>query len=427
MSHFLKDFSRLASTPLRRDALTILEAGLDGVDTATCLRRVMVREGENVRIGQQKYDLSQYTNVFVIGIGKAAYAAAQFVEEVLGDKITDGVILDVTGGPLKHLTSRIGTHPYPSLQNMKATGEMIGILRHLEPTDLLVMIISGGGSAMLCWPTSLTCGQITKLTEELMRSGATIEEINIVRKHTSDVLGGQVAAMAHPTPIVGLVFSDVPGDNFATIASGPTVMDISTKQDAEKVLDKYNLREACQLPDCEVLETPKDEKMFEHVYNMRVVSNIDAIHAMEEVATSLGYKVRSLGTEVTGEARELGKKMASEIQPGEAIIGGGETTVTIVGNGKGGRNQEVVLGALEDLPEGALILSCASDGIDRAEVAGAFIDDQIKENIIKKKLSSEEYLKNNDSLNFFKKAGGHIVTGPTNRNVSDLFLIIRPH
>ena len=346
------------------------------------------------------------------------------MESILGSWITDGIILDVKGGPLKHMKSLVGTHPLPSFTNIRATAEIIGILKGVDSKDLVLVIVSGGGSALLCWPYQLTCDDMASITNALMNRGATIQELNTVRKHTSEIQGGHLARLAYPATVVGLIFSDVPGDDLSCVASGPTVLDTTTVKDAQHILKKYHVLQQCQLIHCDLRETPKDPIFFSHVTNELIVNNKMAVEAMNHQAQKLGYDSSIYSLTLTGEARESGKLFAGLAKPGEVLVAAGETTVTIQGNGKGGRNQEFVLGALEMLPAQSLVLSCASDGIDNGPVAGAFADDLVKVSARRKHLEVKTFLDENNSFSFFQKTKTAIKTGKTGINVSDLMVCL---
>jgi len=261
-----------------------------------------------------------------------------------------------------------------------------------------------------------------------MRAGATICETNTVRKHLSEILGGQFAELAYPATLAALIFSDVPGNELDMISSGPTVMDTTTVDDAATVLAKYNIIKICNLNECGLRETPKDPKFFKNVYNCLIVSNVVATEAMMRSAVGLGYKTKNLGTVLGGEARSLGVNLAQSARPGLAIIGAGETIVKIDPNavvGKGGRNQELALGALPCVSDNVLVVACASDGIDNGTpAAGALADAAALSSSAALGLAPEIYLANHDSFTFFKKIKDQIVTGTTGSNVSDLFLAL---
>ena len=255
-----------------------------------------------------------------------------------------------------------------------------------------------------------------------MQRGATIHELNTVRKHISEIQGGQLAWMAHPATVVGLIFSDVPGDDISMVASGPTVLDTTSVRDAQRIMHKYDVLRMCQLEHCDLRETPKHPRFFEHVQNELVVGNRTAVRAMAIRAKRLGYEPIIYSTTLEGEAKEAGQLISSLLKPGQALIAAGETTVTVHGKGQGGRNQELALGALATLPPGGLVLSIASDGIDNSPVAGAFVDHGIKKLAHAKKLKPDRALEKNDSLAFFEAVGSAIKTGVTGVNVSDLML-----
>ncbi len=421
----IRNFHELATNARRRDALAVLEAGLQAIDTKRAIHERVGFDGKVLEVLGHAWDLSEYEDVYVIGIGKAALDAASALEEILGDRITGGIVLDVKKGSLKKMESVAGEHPLPTETNVRATGEIIGILKSAGEKDLIIAIISGGGSALLCWPYQLKCDQMRILTSALMASGASIHEINTVRKHLSEIQGGQFAKIAFPATVIGLIFSDVPGDDLGVIASGPTVMDTTTVVEAQEILDRYDLLRACKLPDCELKETPKDPKIFKRVTNILLMSNRVAIEAMEQKAHALGYASRVYSNTLEGEARKIGRLLAGLPRKQEIVLAAGETTVIVKGSGKGGRNQEVALAALQAIDEQTLVLSCASDGIDNTPVAGALADDEIKKKALELGLDPEFYLKNNDAYHFFKKTGGHIETGVTGANVSDLMLAIR--
>ncbi len=423
--HLIRDFRILASTPFRRDALSILEAGLEAVDVRESIMRSVKVRGKVVAFQKKKINLSGFNRVFVFGIGKAAAEACGALEDLLGSRITGGIALDVKKVKLKRIKSIAGTHPFPSLANMRATDEIVAMLKKLEPRDLVIVVVSGGGSALLARPYRLTYGEVSAITKFLMSKGADIREMNIVRKHLSEIQGGQFARLAYPATVVGLVISDVIGNDLELIGSGPTVRDSSTVADAARILKKYNVFKACAMSICDLKETPKDKIFFKKVTNILVASNLDAVRAMTEEAKRLGWKPRVFSTRLSGESREVGKKLLREPKPGEAVIAAGETTVTLRGKGKGGRNQELALSALLAVDGNKLVISCASDGVDNSLAAGAIADIVSAEDALRAKLSAEKYLERNDSYSFFSRVNGQIRTGITGTNVSDLMIAMR--
>lgn len=421
----IKNYNTLAITSSRKDALDILEAGYEAILTKNVIRGAVTREGNTICIKDINVCFDDYDRILFIGVGKCAADAGQALEEIIGDKLMGGIVLDVKSGIFKKLKSRVGTHPYPSTPNVDAAKEIAAMLEKTTEKDLVLMIISGGGSSLLCLPHELKCESITKITKTLMDKGAPIREINTVRKHLSEIQGGWLAEMAYPAKVVSLIFSDVPGNDIGTIASGPTVLDTTTKVDAEEILVKYDVFNVCEIPYCEILETPKDEKYFKNVHNILIVTNDTALQAMAKEANELGYGAVICSNCAEGEAREFGKKIASaEYAAKGCYLYGGETTVTIVGEGMGGRNQEVVLGAFPYVKEGMLIVGAASDGWDNSDVAGAVADKKLSDAAKGMGLMAEDFLKHNNSYEFFKRTDGQIETGRTGANVADFYFVL---
>lgn len=421
----IENFKALASSGLRRDALSVLESGLEAINTVRAVRVAVSRKGDMMIVQGKRYDLSKYRRVYLIGIGKAAADSAVELERILGTRLTDGIVIDVKPAKLRRVKSIVGTHPLPSGANTRATGEIVGLLKQVESDDLVVVVVSGGGSALLCMPYEMKCDQLAMITKVLMRKGASISEMNTVRKHLSEILGGQFARLAYPATVIGLVFSDVLGDDMAMVASGPTVMDMTTVEDAKRVMDKYELLKVCRLPDCRLNETPKDPIYFRNVANFLLMSNSVALEAMRKEAERRGYAVRIYSKTQDGEAREVGRMLAGLAKPGEMVLVGGETTVTVRGEGKGGRNQELALGALASIEGDTLVISCASDGVDNTPAAGAIADAHSLAKAGRSKIDPAQYLAKNDSFAFWKRVGGQIVTGMTGANVSDLMIVAR--
>ncbi len=423
--HIIKNYEALATNQLRKDALDILEAGYEAILTKNVIRGAVTREGNTICVKGMNVCFDDYERIFFVGVGKCAVDAGEALEEIIGDKLTEGIVLDVKSGIFKKLTSRVGTHPYPTEQNVEAAKEIKAMLEKTTEKDLVLTVISGGGSSLLCLPHELKCESITKITKALMDQGAPIQEINTVRKHLSEIQGGWLAQMAYPARVISLLFSDVPGNDIGTIASGPTVLDTTKKVDAEQILMKYDAFKVCEVPYCEILETPKDEKYFKNVHNILVVTNDTALTAMAQKASDLEYGAVICSNCAQGEAREFGKKIASdEYAVKGCYLYGGETTVTVNGNGKGGRNQEVVLGALPHVREGMLVLGAASDGWDNSDVAGALADKDLVLSAENLGLSPENFLKKNDSYEFFSQVGGHIETERTGANVADFYFVL---
>lgn len=418
----IKNYSELAITPLREKALRIIDAGIEAIKPENVLSEKVCLKGDILVIGKEKFDLSSFKNIFVVGIGKASFRTAVFLEKTLGSRITDGAVIDIMGGRLKKIRSYKGTHPLPTEINIAATNEIIKILERAGKKDLVIAIVSGGGSSLLCQPNKITCVSLQQITQALFHKGADIKEMNTIRKHVSKIHGGNLARLAYPAKVVSLIFSDIPFSDLSMVASGPTYFDKTTKGDALRVMKKYDLS---GIP---LIETPKSLKYFEKVSNISVLNNKVALNAMKKKAEELGFKARICTACLRGEAKTTGKKLADDLnkeKSGTALISGGETTVIVKKKGKGGRNLEVVLGALDHIREGQLMISISSDGKDHIkEAAGAIGDEVLKKKMSDLGYDADFFLDENRSYAFFKELGGIIVTGETGSNVSDLVLAI---
>lgn len=416
----IKNADELATTALRRDALEILEAGYQAILTKEVVRAQVEVDGKFLKIGEQFFALNAYERIFFIGIGKCAFDAGEVFEEVLHGWLTDGIILDVRGAPLQKLRSHIGTHPLPSEANVEVTKSIAKLLEGLTERDLLITVISGGASSLLCLPYDISCDSLATVTKTLMDKGATIAELNTVRKHTSQIQGGQFAKLAYPATVAALIFSDVPGNDMGTVASGPTVLDGTTVLDARAVLEKYGITNIPNL-----LETPKEERYFERVRNILFVTNMKALEAMKSTAEKLGYGAKIENAEIQGEAREVGETLARDANaPKTCRLFGGETTVTVKKEGKGGRCLEVALGALGAMRDGLVVVAATSDGWDNTPFAGALGDSEVLRHAREMSMDPEAAIAENQSYAFFEKVGAHIDTGRTGANVSDWYFTL---
>ena len=436
---------------LRRDALTILGSALDAVEPAEAVHRKVTLRGHTLRVEDKVYDLDRIKRVYLVGGGKAGGAMAEAVESILGYKLTGGVVNVLKGTEEKHHLERVkligASHPVPDEAGVRGVNEMLDTVSGLTRNDLVIVIISGGGSALMpCPADGITLADLQDVTGKLLMRGATINDLNAVRKHLDSFKGGQLAKRCQPAEVLSLILSDVVGDPLDTIASGPTAPDSKTWVDAEAVLKKYNvwdltppkIRErmeagvAGNIPD-----TPKEkDPIFKRINNVLVANNSYAAEAASMRACQLGYKSMVLSTLVEGEARHVGsvyagiaRELAINGRPlvtPAAIIIGGETTVEVKGVGKGGRNQEVALGGARlifGLP--CLIASLATDGLDGpTDSAGAMVDGATFDKANQSNLSLDATFKENDSYHFFDRLGDLLITGPTGTNVNDLALIL---
>ncbi len=425
----IKNSKELGQTPARKDILAIAEAGFAAIDTEEVIRRAVSLSGDTLAVSGEQFLLTPSGRLIVVGIGKCSLKAACALEKMLDGRVSAGIVLDVGKGEgTRKLRYFKGDHPYPTEENKDATTAILELLKGLTAADTVIFIISGGGTVLLCQPENHTCQQEKEIVQALFKAGANITDMNAIRKHLSLARGGFLAKAAYPAQVVSLLFSDVPGNSIETIASGPTVRDTTTVADAVRVAERYGLLNVPSFDTRFLIETPKEEKYFERVRNILVVSNMTALQAMAAKAKELGYRATVATDTLSGEAREAGKFVIGELAklpPKSAALFGGETTVTITGAGTGGRNQELALSALVGLGEGEAVASFASDGVDNGPPAGALCDTMIQTNATKLGLDPMKFLAENDSFHFFEKTGGHIITGQTGSNVSDLVIALK--
>ena len=316
----------------------------------------------------------------------------------------------------------------PSDENLAATEAVVQTLQGLEERDLVIFVVSGGGSTLLFLPQDREDREEIAIFNALTDAGADIEEMNTVRKHLSLARGGWLAQYAYPARVISLIFSDVPGDGMELVASGPTVKDTTTVQDAENVLAKYDILRTCSIEKCDLIVTPKDDKYFSRVTNFLAVSNRRALDAMREMAQKLGFTAEIRDVKIAGEAADVAKMIADELrlaQRKSALLWGGETPAEIKGKGEGGRNLQLAATALDLVAAGEEILSFGSDGRDHGPYAGAICDTITKEAIAKAGLDLKKFRDDNNTQPLFEKAGNYVMTGDTGSNVSDLIIALK--
>ena len=433
----------------REVVVKLIETGIASANPYDAVVRHLKRHDNNIIINGRVYHARR---VFVIGFGKAACNMAKAVEDVLSDRIDKGVISVPKPIAEKCKLKRIKVigsgHPLPDKDSIRAASEAIELASQAGEEDLVLVLISGGGSALFEKPVEgITLEDMIETTRLLLKCGATINEINAVRKHLSQVKGGKLARYAYPARVVSLIISDVVGDDLSTIASGPTAPDHTTFKDAYNVLVKYKIWEEVPEPVRQHIlrglkgleeETVKPEdKIFTKVENKIIASNIVALKRMKETAEKLGYNPIIITSLIQGEAREVGKVIASialEVKKNDTpvpkpavLLLGGETTVTVRGKGKGGRNQELALSAstLISGEHGIAIASIGSDGIDGVtDVAGGIVDAHSLTRAEEKGLNIDKILEENDSYTYFKELEDYIYTGPTGTNINDIIIAV---
>ena len=435
---------------MRNQALEIFQAALRAVEPVDAILKHVKMEGESLLIGERRLELSKFDRILVVGAGKADAPMAQAVESLLGERVSDGVIVvkDGHGLPLQRVRVHEASHPVPDERGLRGAEEILSLVRGAGERDLVICLISGGGSSLLVAPAEgVTLKDKQKVTELLLACGASIHEMNTVRKHLSRVKGGGLANVAHPATVVSLILSDVIGDDLDTIASGPTVTDSTTFQQAEQILDRYGIWD--RVPRSvgmyiekgvkgEIAETPKPgDPSFQTDAWELVGTNLQALEASRKEAERLGYRTMILSGMMEGEAREVAKAHAAiakevlssenPLAPPACILSGGETTVTLQGDGKGGRNTEFALAsaiALEGV-EHVIVLSGGPDGTDGpTDAAGAFADGETVPRARLEGLDPTDYLRRNDSYTFFETLGGLVITGPTRTNVMDVCIML---
>lgn len=418
---------------LRKDAKTILKAALAAADPTAAVVEAL----------RKRRDLDRYERIFVAGAGKAGGTMALAAEKVLGKRIFAGCVAVKDGDTAKCLRIELRPcgHPVPDERGVEAAQRIAQLCAQARARDLVIFLASGGASALTPYPAPpITLAEKQATTKLMLASGATIHELNALRKHISLFKGGQLARMAAPAHVVSLILSDVVGDDLGVIGSGPTAPDDSTFEIALDVLDRYGLRAKVPASVRERLEagrgeTPKPgNALFQSVENIIVGNNQKSLEAAARAAKNLGYRTLILASTIEGETRDVARMHAAiarqirasgqPLRPPACVISGGETTVTIRGSGKGGRNQEFALAAAIDIAglENTLIMSSGTDGTDGpTDAAGAMADGETSR---RSKRSAREALAENDSYPFFAELGDLVMTGPTGTNVMDLHVVL---
>jgi len=435
---------------LRDHAVSIFKAGVIGVDIQELIHKKIKLNDNNLIIDKINYDLRQFEKIVIIGGGKASSTMAASIEQILSEKINKGIVITSYGSVLhnRKVIIKEAAHPIPDENGIKWTNELLAIVNECDEKTLVICLISGGASSLLCSPVSgVSLNDIQKLNKDLIDCGATIAEINTIRKHLSKIKGGQLVKAAIPATLVSLILSDVVGDSLDVIASGSTAPDPTSYEDAIKILKDFSLIDKVPSPILkhlrngakgDISDTPKPgDLIFTHVQNVLIGTNIDAMISAEIEAKKLGYNTLILSPMIVGETRTVAKvhtaiaksiqKYSLPISKPACFLSGGETTVKVKGEGKGGRNQEFVLTAAIELEneKKIIVLSAGTDGIDGpTDAAGAICDGETVFRGEDKGMKSNDYLINNNSYEFFNKLDDLIMTGPTNTNVMDLRVIL---
>jgi len=426
----------------------IFLAGVDAVLPEKLIRSQVKLSGNFLHLAEWEFPLSRFRQIYLLAAGKAAAAMACEMERLLGDRIRDGHIITKYGHgrALKRLTLTEAGHPVPDAEGVKGTQRMLDIARKAGENDLVVCLLSGGASALMAdLPEGISLDDLKRTNELLVTCGADIAKINIIRKHLSGVKGGELARTLFPATTVSLILSDVVGNRLEVIASGPTAGDRTNFADAMDVINSYSLKEklpasvlhhlqkgvAGSIPD-----TPKpDDPIFQNVYNYVIGSNSTALRAAAQKAEELGCTTEIVTETLQGDYTAVADYILDTVEnyqrPKRAkplcLLFGGEPTVKVSGNGKGGRNQHLALYlATRISPKKRITILCAgTDGTDGpTDAAGAVIDDKTVSNALERGINPYQYLNGCDSYHFFQQAGGHIMTGNTGTNVMDMIVAI---
>ncbi|RDI70423.1 glycerate kinase type-2 family protein [Halopelagius longus] len=441
-----------APTSAHETALACLRDAIEAVLPYRVVRDSVSLDGETLRVAEESYDLGDFDRIVVVGGGKAANGVADALETVLGDRIDAGAVVTPNpdesdasngsagssdGGRIERLP---GDHPVPSERGVESSRRLLEVLDGADERTLVLAAITGGGSAVIPTPAEgVSLSDLRTTTDELLRSGADISELNAVRKHLSTLKGGGLAERAAPATVVGLMLSDVVGNDLGVIASGPTAPDETTYDDALSVLDRYDLSVPESVRDRlergaagELDETPtRGDAVFERVHNHVLADGHTALSAAREAARERGYDALVLSSRVRGEAREAAKTHAAvaeeaaatgdPLSPPAVVLSGGECTVTVRGDGEGGPNLEFCLSSARELDTRAVVAAVDSDGEDGGTtVAGAVVD----EGTVESEDEAAAALAENDALPYLRERGTLIRTGPTGTNVNDLRVVV---
>jgi glycerate-2-kinase len=432
----------------RDEATSIFLAGVESVKPDNLIKQFVSINGNDLRIENIILDLTSIKNIYVVGAGKASAAMAQSMESILGSRISAGHIITKYDHsvPLKFISITEAGHPVPDENGVRGTERILSMVNRAEKDDLVICLLSGGGSALMAdVPDGCILEDLKSLSSILLKTGANISEMNCIRKHLSKVKGGLLAKATAPARLVTLILSDVIGDPLDVIASGPTVPDPTTFADAISVLRKYNIENTIPRQIYRALhdglvkkrqETLKEsDPALLRTSNLIIGNNTLALCSAKEKAEALGYKTQILSNTLQGDVDEVAGILIKHAQSANyenntkkiCLLFAGEPTVKVKGDGLGGRNQHLALtvaGYLKNL-QGVTVLSGGTDGSDGpTDATGAVVDSMTWNNATKQQLDIDQYINNCDSYNFFKKEGGLIITGPTQTNVMDLIVVL---
>ena len=436
----------MSGSKLRSVINSLSKAAIDAVLPELFIPSAIKREGSLMRIREKEYDLNSYAHVYIISIGKAAEKMAAALDRIIHPFVTEGIVLAKHLPQKKELDTKYrilkGGHPIPTEDSLAGANEILALADKAGASDLVMFLISGGGSALMTKPAEgISLETFQDFSKAVLGCGADIHEFNTLRKHLDEVKGGRLAQHAAPASQITLILSDVVGSQPEVIASGPTVPDNSTFRQALDILNRYSdravfpeivrktLSRGCAGETPETLKPDDPAAAQMDVYIL--AENRAAAKAAAAEGERLGFKASVLNTELTGEAADIGRMLPSffsELEPQGLLIFGGETTVQLHGNGSGGRNLEMALASVRSMAErpGCVLFTLATDGEDGpTDAAGAFVTADTLSEALRLGCIPEEYLENNDSYHFFEKVNGLIKPGPSGTNVNDLTFLFR--
>ncbi|MEN8191719.1 MAG: glycerate kinase [Bacteroidota bacterium] len=429
------------------EIIKLFNSGVNEVKPSTLIKSNVWLEENVLNIASQdntitKINLTKYENIIVIGAGKASAEMASQTEKILCDKISSGLIVTKYGFGVKLNRIKLieANHPIPDENGLKAAEQLVEICNNATEKDLIINLLSGGASALIPLPSDgISLTEKIIVTNQLLESGATIEELNIIRRHLSKIKGGGLLEYIYPAKVMSLILSDVIGDKLDIIGSGITVPAKRDMKELWDIIEKHNFQNTFPKSVIAHLqsEKSKDEQDNNNVKNVIIGNNIKALYKIKADAEQAGYETKIINTSLEGEAKTVGKQIAenailfanekADKDKKYCFLNGGETTVNIKGNGKGGRNQELVLASAIVLEgsKGITILSGGTDGNDGpTNAAGAVCDGGTIQLAEEKGLNAEDYLERNDSYNYFKAIDSLVITGPTRTNVMDIQIVL---
>lgn len=422
----IQNFGDLATTDKKKECLQILEAGLQAADPENIIPKFVT--SDEIKIGGKSINLEKFSNIYSVAFGKAGDSMTRALNAVI--PIKSGIIIIPKGSKSKIKGKKFqifnARHPKPDQTSVKAAKEVMKFLQNKRSDELVIFLVSGGGSSLLAMPDGITLDDKIFVTDLLLKSGATIQEFNCIRKHLSKIKGGKLVENLK-CHAVSLIMSDVEGDDLSSIASGTTYMDDTTYEDALEILGKYKLKRKTPIEVLQILEKGMQKENTEllkksKIENYVIANNNECLKAMQETAEKIGYKAITI--QVFGDIKEAVKKILANISEEQkmCLIFGGETTVKVFGKGMGGRNQELVLRILKNTQKSKkiVIASIGTDGIDGNSLFAGAITENIKIDLD----TMKEFLKNSDSGRFFQKQKANIITDFTHTNLMDIGVIL---